>query len=391
MDLIDQTKLVESFDEWFSGGLQSVIDDNRKRYRMEMKDAAQRTSRGLSSLPSVKSMAVVDNCVNRALEEYHLDPNAISFTSRAPGNLDTESSCKWLSEIVKIRSDHPYFPFFTWNQKSLKAGFTDGMEAALVTWSYQTKTKKVREYQYRGQPIDKALYDQYSLIEPGFTFVDRKKEIPVQDTWWIDQLMPGKDISWDAKAPLFNLNLSSWVKVSLRKPISWIQDQIKLKIFDKISLETLKQNQDIGLQANSDTGTVATNPDYIDFGDLNSVEVWLFFDKEDNDWGVQFSLRGKTALSSRKPVNDVFFRGREVNCLPVAMGYTDPELHENVGRGIPKIIAPLEDEATDHRNNYNDWAKQVLRGKYWKQTDSDIDIDDLINTPVVRLFVASRG
>lgn len=388
MELKKQQQCEESFNEWFGGGLKRYLEDSRSRYRMEVKDREKREKLHLSNLPSVKSLSVVDNCTDRALQEYHLDPNAIAYIAAAPGNLDLEQKCRWLSEIVRVRSEKPYFPFYLWNQKSIKAGFADGMEACLVSWVHRKKTKKGKEYLYTDPngvqvPVDQAMYEQWNLIQPGFEVRDKKEEVVVKDTWWIDQLMPGKDICWDPKAQLFDVNLGSFCLVKLHKPMSWILDNVELGVFDKITEKELKTYQESGPGTHSDTKTVATNPENIDFGDFNDIEVWLFFDIEDNDWGVQFSLQGKKELSKRKPVNDVFFNGREVNCLPVVIGYNDPELWENVGRSIPKIIAPLEDEATDHRNNYNDWAKQLLRGKYWKSEDSDVDIEQLVNMPVV--------
>jgi hypothetical protein len=166
--------------------------------------------------------------------------------------------------------------------------------------------------------------------------------------------------------------------------ISDIKNQVKHGIFDSISEEKLKTFKKINSDpSHQDVQPSATNPENIDLTDLNMIQVWAFFDREGNEWGVQFSIEGKEKLSKRKPVNDVFFNGRDVDCLPIAFGYSDDELWENVGRGLPKVIAPLEDEASDHRNNYNDYAKQLLRGKLWVNPDSNVDIDQLINMPVV--------
>ena len=195
--------------------------------------------------------------------------------------------------------------------------------------------------------------------------------------------MPGRDIVWDPKAPLMDVNLGQFCLVKLSLSLQDVKNQQKAGIFNALSDAEIEQYQAIGVSSHSDVSTTATNPEQVDLSDMNHLQVWVFFDKEDNDWGVQFSLEGKKSLSTRKPVNDVFFNGREVNCLPVVVGYSDDELWENVGRGLPKIIAPLEDEASDHRNNYNDYAKQLLRGRHWVDPSSNVDIDQLINMPVV--------
>lgn len=387
MELQRQRDLETSFFVWFNSGLKKTIDDNRRRYRMEMADAEERIKHSLSVLPSVKSTTIVDSAVDRAIQEYHQDPDAQSFTAKVKGDIAKEQQCRWLTEIVKYRMRRT-FRYFTWHRKSIKAGFTDGIEAALVSWKHATKKKTTRIYSFTDstgqiQPTSKEDYDKYNKLIEGYSYEDVKSDYVVSDTWWIDQLMPGRDVIWDMKAPLMDVNLGQFCLVKLSMSLEDVKNQQKNKVFNAISDEMLEKYQKIGISAHSDLTTTARNPEQIDLSDLNHLQVWVFFDREDNDWGVQFSLEGKEALSTRKPVNDVFFNGREVNRLPVVIGYSDDELWENVGRGLPKIIAPLEDEASDHRNNFNDYAKQLLRGRHWVDPSSDVDIDQLVNMPVV--------
>jgi hypothetical protein len=88
-------------------------------------------------------------------------------------------------------------------------------------------------------------------------------------------------------------------------------------------------------------------------------------------------------LSAGKPVNEVFFGGRAVNILPVSVGYNKPKLLEQVGWAIPELIAPLEDEHTNHRNNVNDAAKIAIQGRWWMEEGGDTNIDNLLNARVV--------
>lgn len=387
MDLSRQRDLESSFQTWFSGGYKAIIEDNRRRYRMEVADAKERDSRKLSVIPSVKSTTVVDNAVDRAFQEYHQDPEAISYTALSRGNAEMDAKCRWLTEIVRYRMRNT-FKFSLWHLKSLKAGFADGMEAALVSWKYKKKQKKVTNFFYtppegNQKPVTEAEYKEFNALIPGYEKVTNTVEVVVQDTWWIDQLMPGRDLVWDPKAPLFDIDLGQFALVKRRMSVAEVKDYIAAGIFDATSEDKLKQYQGTSADQADDQKPVVINPATIDFGEYNLLEIWMFFDRAGNDWGVQFSIEGTEALSSRKPVNDVFFGGREENCLPIAMGCCDLELWENIGRGLPKIIAPLEDEATDHRNNYNDYAKQLLRGKRWVSPDSDIDVDQLIHMPVV--------
>lgn len=387
MELTDQRDLEKSFYSWFDGGLKKTIDDSRRRYRMELADSKERSDRGLSCLPSSKSTTIVDSAVDRAIQEFHLDPQGFSYTAVELGVPEKDALCQWLTQIVKRRAKRT-FKLVTWHKKGLKALFTDGMVAAMASWRHETKTKETKQYVYVGATgamvITKEQYDQIKDIDPaGLKKETLKEKVVVRDTWWLDLLMPGRDILWDPTAPLLDVNLGQWCLVKLRMSLSDINNQIANEVFNATTEEDLKKYQVTSIDEHSDDNTTGTDPATVDFSDLNSIEVWAFFDREGNDWGVQFSLKGEKPLSRRKPVNDVFFNGREVNCLPVVIGYADDELWENVGRGLPKVIAPLEDEATDHRNNYNDYAKQLLQGKSWVSPDSDIDIDDLINRPVV--------
>jgi len=388
MDLSKQRDLEESFNSWFDSGLKQTIDDNRSRYRMELADAEERASRNLSCLPSVKSTTVVDQAVDRAIQEFHLDPQAWGYTAVEMGVPEKDALCQWLTQIVKRRSKRT-FKFVTWHKKALKALFTDGIVCAMASWKYEEKEKNRDEYfvltPNGPMPIDKMGYESAKKMTPQLVGKETVKEnFTVRDTWWLDLLMPGRDVCWDPKAPLLDVNMGQWCLVKMRLPLAEIENKVRNGVFDKISTAQLKQYEVLGTDIHTDIGTTATNPDTVDFTDLNNIQVWAFFARLGNDWKVQFSLEGKVPVSKYKPVNEVFFKGNEVNCLPVVIGYADDELWENVGRGLPKIIAPLEDEATDHRNNFNDYAKQLLQGKRWVNPDSDIDIDDLINRPVVR-------
>jgi hypothetical protein len=401
VELKKQADLEQSFFTWFGSGLRKTIEDNRRRYRMQLTEAQMkdRDSRSLSALPSTKSTSVVDRAVISALQEYHQDPEAIAFNAKTFGTgSDVDMKSKWLTEIFRYRSDIATgtFPMFTWHSKSLKAGFTDGMECALVWWRKESYTKKVKAH-FRVDvnemgaesltPVDPMEYQVASeLLPESYREESQDQEVIVRDTWWIDALDPVKgEICWDPKAPMLDVNLGQWAVVTLDKSFDEVWGLKKSGVFDAgFTKEQLKTFQRTGTTEHTDSSRAYTDPDTIDTADFNTIPVKAFFYKEDNQWMVQFSLDFQTKLSQPHPVNDVFFAGRQVDRLPVVIGYSDEELWENVGRGLPRIIAPLEDEWSDHRNNFNDYVKQTLRGKYWISPDSDVDVDELINMPVVK-------
>jgi hypothetical protein len=99
---------------------------------------------------------------------------------------------------------------------------------------------------------------------------------------------------------------------------------------------------------------------------------------------VQFSLGDfADSLGGSKKVKDVWFAGRDVNILPVSVGYNKPKLLEQVGWAIPEIIAPLEDEHVNHKNNVSDAAKIAIQGRWWVEEGGDTNIDNLLNSRVV--------
>lgn len=390
--LSDQRDFEQQFNSWFRASFQKSLEDNRRRYRMQLIDAEERKSRGLSALPSTKSTSAVDRAVEKAIMEYHGEPDAITFTAQLSGDIQTDQKAKWLTEIFKYRADKT-FPFPVWNAASLTAGLVDGLEAALVWWKKESYTEKIK-VKHAIQPdgsmveVDDEMYAQIETIAPQFAHeMEKDEEQVLVDSWWIDQLKPGEDILWDIKAPLLDLNLGSKVLVKLRRTLGEVEQLHEYGVFDKkYKAEYLKSYQKN--EPSTDQGTTAGDTQGIDLDDLNRCEVWLYFAKEKGRWTAEFSIEGKLALSKPKPVNDVFFGGRKVNKLPVVMGTTKLKLWEAIGRGIPETIAPIEDEWTDHRNNLNDAAKFALQGRHRLDPGSDVDIDSLLNE---RVFYAKAG
>lgn len=384
-NLKEQCDFAEQFDTWFASNLKPTLEDNRRRYRMELSDAEERESRGLSALPSTKSTSSVDRAVEKAVMEYHGEPDAISYSANMSGDVATDLKAKWLTEIFKYRSEHT-FPFPVWHVASLTAGFTDGLEAALVWWRKESYTEKRTVYQMMGeqgpQEVGEDEYIMGAAYAPDmFSEQEVEEEQVLVDSWWVDQLRPGEDILWDIKAPLLDLNLGGKVLVKLQRSIDEIRQLEEAGVIDKApSDEDLKKYQKN--ETGDDNGKTAGDTDGIDMGDLNRLEVWAYFHKVKGRWMVSFSIEGKLELSKAKPVNDVFFNGRKVNKLPVVMGTTKLKLWEAVGRGIPETIAPIEDEWTDHRNNLNDAAKLSIKGKWRLRPDADVDIDSLLNEEV---------
>lgn len=399
MELSDQVKMVRTAAVFFDGKLFKIIEDNRRRYRMMLKDSRERTSRGLSSIPSTKSTAAVDRFVERSIIEYHQDPNAISFTSKSVGDPQKDQWALLLSEVFRYRSKSTNngFNFFIWNQSSLTSCAVDGLECALFRWEKDTYKETVKKYFSQGQEIPKEVYDQGSAIFPElFSEQDVENEVVCTDTFVIDQLQPGKDIVWDPKIPLLDIQRAEFLCVFLDKSVQDVTNMAAAGLIDSISEEDIKTFQKNGQQdvmplasvpSNGNTRTV-DNPDDIDLHDKNRVRLWMFFYKEGNRKMVQFSLDGKKSLGAAKPVDDVCFGGRKVNRYPVSVGTTKLKLWENVGRSIPETIAPIEDEHTDHKNNVNDAAKIAIQGRYRLDPDSDINVDDLLNS---RAFYAEAN
>jgi hypothetical protein len=392
-DLKKQQEFETDFSTWFRTKLKPTIDDNRRRYRMQLDDAEERESRGLSALPSTKSTSAVDRYVEKAILEYHGEPDAISFSAQTGAAMDVDQCVKWLDQVIKHRMEHT-FPFAAWHVSSLTAGAVDGLEAALVSWRREAYTIKEKICTYTDginppQPVPEEVYRQFEGTA-GFAETEEDKEIPSVDSWWIDQLKPGEDLLWDIKTPLLNLNMGQAALVKLDRSLDQITELAEQGVIDKVKPETLKKWQGLSADAiNIDIGATLGSTDQVDMGDLNTISVWLWFEKVNSRWMVSFSIEGKVSLSKPKPVDDVFYNGRQVNLLPVILGTSKIKLWENSGRGIPETIAPVEDEWIDHRNNLNDMAKINVRGgRIRLNKNSDVDIDSLLNEEV---FYANSG
>jgi hypothetical protein len=172
-----------------------------------------------------------------------------------------------------------------------------------------------------------------------------------------------------------------------------IRSLCKAGVFKNISEEDLKKHATSSSQSANqnnytDYTSLATDPNTVDMGEFNTIEVWVSFEKKNCQWTVSFSIKGEKELTDEESVNDVFFGGRFYDGLPIVMGVSDFELYEALGRGIPKLIAPIEDELSDHRNNVNDMAKQAATGKYRVNPDSDTDLNSLLND---KIFYARQG
>jgi hypothetical protein len=394
MELSEQKKLCESAQTWFDGKFRTTILDNRRRFRMQLKDDEVRKKRKLSRLPSTKTPAAVDRYVERALIEYHQDPDAISYTSLDVFDPRKDEWARWLTSTVHYRMRNT-FPFFSWNQASLMAGGVDGVECALVSWSREGYTEKAKEYSYTGEdgisrPVPKHVFDEYSPIFPDqFQELELTNFEKTKDTWWIDQLEPGKDVIWDPTAPYMDVNLGGFVKVVFKKSADELKKMAESGILDKKLL-----NDDL-IRKYQKTKTTPTTyslrneklldePADVDLGELGKIDLTCFFFKENSRWMCQFSFDFIDELSGIKPVNEVWFHGRKVHILPVVVGHTKPKLWESGGRAVPEIIAPIEDEHIDHKNNVNDAAKIAIQGRWWVDEDSDVNIDRLLNARVVR-------
>jgi len=392
MSLKKANDFESQFYSWFDAGLKDILNDNRRRYRMELADKDERTLRGLSALPSTKSTSVVDIAVERALLDYHGDPEALSYTAKSVDDPMQEQFAQWLTKVFHYRAEHT-FPFFTWHTSSLTAAFADGLEAALITWKKEAYDNKETIYVdlLSGQQIDEVTYKAgVETDDLRFYKQDVTNEVVVHDTWWIDQLKPGEQLLWDFKIPYMDINLGQVALVKIPKTVDQVIKLSEAGFFKKIKREEIEKYASAGPTTRNymDVSTTVTNPDTVDMDEYNRVEIWYFFEKKDCQWYVTFSIEGKLELSKQIKVNDVFFGGRPVNRLPIVLGCTKLKLWETIGRGLPETIASIEDEWIDHRNNLNDAAKLAVQGKWRIEPDSDVYIDDILNA---RAFHARQG
>ncbi len=398
------------FISWFNGasGLGGKISDSRRRERMILSNAKERTDRNLSALPSTKSTELIDKAKDAALVEYHKDPRSISFSAVTDQDPQMNNLAKWLTAIVHYRMTAiDCFPFLAWHESSLKAGYTDGMEAAMVYWDKQSwkDTKTVYTDKLQGMEVDKEIYNQAKAIWPDmmasdptippfdsvFTKETITEEVVCKDTWWIRQLLPGENVFWDFKAPYMNVNAGQNCLVKIAMTVDEVMAKMEAGIFDKLPREEVEKYQTLQGTTSPATDKTAFAPTQShDLGTSNTVEVWFFWEKIKFRWMVSFSLEGKKALTEKvKPSDDIFFNGRRVNIIPVAIGYFDKYLHENMGRSLPQVIAPIEDQYIDHINNVNDIAKNIARGGRIRVTPgSDVDLDAVMNGG---MFSASQG
>jgi len=395
----------EHFNGWFNGAgmkrisLRDTMLDNRRRYQMELADRDERSKRNLSCLSSTKSTAAVDRATDHALLDYHSDVDSLSFTAKfSRGELEDQRA-RWLTEDFHYRCDNT-FPFFTWHASSLTAGFCDGLEAAMVSWRKESYTEKKIEKHFHYlndngtvEEVPEQVYMTGMQLHPEKFHMSEEpveKEVVTLDTFWIDQLEPGVNLFWDIKAPYLNLNLGHACLVVVSKSIDELCYLQKMGIFNAISYKELEEYRGLTPEV-PDRGTTTTvaDADQYDMGDLNSIPVYLYFKKIDNRWKVHFSIKGEKELSKGFVFSDdIFFNGRKVNKLPVVLGTTKLKLWENVGRGLPETLAPIEDEWIDHRNNINDATKIAVQGRYRVEPTSRLKIDDLLNN---RVFRATKG
>lgn len=425
MDITTQQTLVSSFRNFFEGGnavnsggssstsIKRTMEDNRRRYRMIMADAQERIDLGLSALPSTKSTSIVDNAVVDAIQEYYAT-DAITFTAEDDGSgVSKDHIASWFTKQFSLRAKKN--GFWIWHIQSLKCGLVDGMEAGMVRWRKESYKYKDNHFFYAppdAEPAEiteqeykqaKAMYPitvdgQFDpatgkplkikiKFEDHYQAVRQKKERTVADTWECIQLKPGENLLWDFKNPILDLNRGQWCIVILQMPAADILNLSQLGVFDKITEEEIKPYLTSGAHSANqfnyaDNTSLGSDPDTVDMGEFNTAEVWFAFEKKGWQWQVSFSMAGEHSLGEGRNVNEVFFGGRPFDRLPVVMGTSDFELWEALGRGIPKLIAPIEDELTDHRNNVNDIAKQAATGKYRVDETSDVDLNALLNDKV---------
>ena len=399
-----------AFLSWFNSatGYKGKIDDSRQRVRMILPDAKERRDRDLSALPSTKSTEVVDKAKEAALVEYHKDIKSIGYTATSTQDPNTTNLARWLTATVHYRMNAvDGFPFFAWHESSLKTGYTDGVEAAMAYWKKEAwkDNKTVYRDEFRGVEISEADYKLIKFRWPDIKFADPTlpefdvlytkqtvtEEVVCKDTWWIRQLLPGENVFWDFKAPFLNPNAGQACLVKLPMTVDEVLDYSAKGVFDKVKREEVEQYLTLeGTTGPNTDRTASALTKNTDLGDLNNVEVWIFWEKIGFRWMVSFSLEGKKALTKKpKPSDDVFFNGRRVNVLPVVIGYFDKELNENIGRSLPQAIAPIEDQYIDHINNINDISKNIARGGRIRISPStDVDIDQVMNAGA---FYADEG
>lgn len=402
MELTEQRRLVDGFMEWFEGSgtgaqtsLKSVIEDNRRRYRMQPSaEDSKRKARNLSSLTSPKSMAIVDGIADAFLSEYHQEKDSISYTARRPGDMQSDLQARWLTEIFYYRTQHT-FPFYEWHTQSITAGLVDGLEAAMVSWRHEFYTEEKPPVYLMmgpmGQPVPVSP-DQAAIAEMQGVPVEvmpQEEKVVTADTFWIDGLVPGETVFWDPKVPYLDVNLGGFACAVVYKSLEqciWFAEQ---GLFDKAKPEDLEQYRRPSFDRQfSDDYKTFGDPQTIDIKDLNRVPVWVFFKKNGFKWEVQFSIDGKKEISGWKCVNQVFFNGRKVNRLPVVVGKSKTALYESTGIGTPYLIASHEDEWSRNRNDIQDAARLALMQKWRITRGADVNVDDVLNRPA---FYADPG
>ncbi|KAB0668950.1 hypothetical protein F6V30_14020 [Oryzomonas sagensis] len=393
-DLSRPLQLKRSFDNWYDFHLKSIIDDCRNRYMMILDDAQDRISRGLSALPSTKSTSIVDGFVENAILEYNQDPDAISFTSRTATDPVKDKRAQILTEDFIYRKDNTS-NYHLWEESSLRAGATDGLEAAFVHWvkeAYEKPLPDRRVLKATGEEVPEAIYGALKDIYE-FETVKNSQTITVRDTWVIDKLMPRRDCFWDPKIPYLDVNLGTYAGIMIPVTAEEIEKFKEIGVFDA----DFDMGEALGMLSSTRDGNDAamqlSNYDFsdaerVDLQEKNRAELMIFFEKRDFQWFVQFSLQGTFELSTFQPVNDVFFNGRPVNRLPMVVGYCKSRLWDATGVGFPEVIAPIEDELSDHRNNANDIAKQIAQGgRIRLSPDHNVNLDDVLNA---RAFEAEK-
>lgn len=391
-DLSRSLQLKRAFDAWFDFHLKPIIEDSRNRVEMVLPDAADRIERGLSALPSTKSLSIVDGYVENAILEYNQDPDSISFTSRTPNNPQRDKFAQILTEDFIYRKDNTS-NFHLWQEASLRSGATDGLECAFVHWVYESFQKEMPDkfVSPGGKEVPQSIYELYGE-DFGIQRVPQTQEIVARDTWVIDRLMPRRDCFWDPKIPYMDVNLGEFAGVMIPITLSQVMGYKARGVFDleftEEDIEGLLANTREGNDAALTSGFDFSQNERVDLKDKNRAELMIFFEKIDFQWFVTFSISGRFQLSTQKPVNDVFFNGRPVNRLPLVVGYLKSRLWDATGVGFPEIIAPIEDELSDHRNNANDIAKQMAQGgRIRVNPDHNVDLDQVANA---RMFLAEK-
>lgn len=402
MELTQQRKLVDGFMDWFEGSgtgaqttLKSVIEDNRRRYRMQPSaEDSKRKTRNLSALTSPKSRAIVDGIADAFLSEYHQEKDSISYTARKPGDIQADMQARWLTEIFTYRCQNT-FPFYEWHTQSITSGLVDGLEAAFVSWKHEFYEEEKPPVLLAPGPMGQMVpvnEQQAAIAEMQGVPVQvmpQTEKVIVHDTFWVDQLVPGETVFWDFKVPYLNINLGSFCCAIVYKCLDECVHLAKMGLFDSMKPEDVEQYRKPSYdRLFSDDYKTFGDPQSIDIKDTNRVPVWCFFRKEGFRWVVQFSLDCKLPLSSWKDVNQVFFNGRKVNKLPVVVGKSKCALYESTGIGTPYLIASHEDEWSRNRNDIQDAARLALMQKWRVTRGADVNIDDVLNRPA---FYADPG